>query len=205
MRKGRAFEMEAVLFGIIVACHLLLRDGSVWFIVVWKHTPAETYYIFLICTHAKTDGCSWYTANLCHWPFSGFQGTVGPWNLQKIAEDLRMAFDEGSSFEIYAGRAWCGDKLEQGSWKMKGVSHSCWYGVMESDKKQQLVWGCWFLIVNVLDITYVLDREATECTREIWIHSVFSIIGLGQCHASSRGLSKRENHRLKSAGFYGIC
>ena len=91
MRKGRAFEMEAVLFGIIVACHLLLRDGSVWFIVVWKHTPAETYYIFLICTHAKTDGCSWYTANLCHWPFSGFQGTVGPWNLQKIAEDLRMA------------------------------------------------------------------------------------------------------------------
>lgn len=29
MRKGRAFEMEAVLFGIIVSCHLLFRDGSV--------------------------------------------------------------------------------------------------------------------------------------------------------------------------------
>ena len=37
--------------------------------------------------------------------FQVFNGTVGPWNLQKIAEDLRMAFDEGSSFEIYAGRA----------------------------------------------------------------------------------------------------
>lgn len=57
---------------------------------------------------------------------------------------------------------------------------------MESDKKQQLLWGCWFLIVNVLDF-----RLMSLTGRLLNVQVEFMIIGLGQCHVSSRDLSKR--------------
>ena len=118
MRKGRAFEMEAVLF-----CYCILpfvvQEMEVFSLLLYEHVVTIFFYMytcknrwmFLIYGQQVPLTVFWFSMGrlvhgICH----------------KIAEDLRMAFDEGSSFEIYAGRAWCGNKLEQGSWNLKSES-----------------------------------------------------------------------------------
>lgn len=140
MRMGRAFEMEAVLFCYCILPFVVQRWKCLVYCCMKAHAGRDVLYNFFICTHAKTDGCSWYMANRCHWLFFRFSMgrlvhgickkllRICEWLLTKAhpSKYMQDVHDVGTSWSKVAG-----------IWR---VSHLQWYGVMmESDKKRQFV------------------------------------------------------------------